>query len=157
MRSRISWPRGEAVKRGDTQAALAEVAASKGKNYNEFDKESAQGVEEAYLWAGRPEAEAKTLAMSEVTFPQFAEFKKLGREFVRMAEQSAAAGDAKTQQEMLMANWQIGNTIRNGGHDVTLITELVGIAIENLSLRAWPAETVWRGLGVGCSGSERGG
>jgi hypothetical protein len=110
--------------------------AAKGKIYDEFDRESAQGLGDAYLSAGRSEAEAKTLGMAEVTLPQLAEFKKLGRQFLELAEKSAAAGDTKTQEEMLLANWQIGNQMRSGGATATLITELVGIAIENLTLRS---------------------
>jgi hypothetical protein len=66
-----------AMKRGDTKAALEELSAAKTKGYDEYDRESAQGLEDAYLFAGRPEAEAKTLGMSEITLPQLAQFKQM--------------------------------------------------------------------------------
>jgi len=130
----------DAEKRGDTQTAYAEVMAARGKGYDEFDRQSAEGLAAAYLSAGRSPAEAKTLGMSEVTLPQLAEFKKLGREFITLAEDSAVKGDTETEQEMRIANWQIGNRMRNGGTPSTIITELVGIAIENLTLRSCPPE-----------------
>jgi hypothetical protein len=125
----------DAVKRGDTQTAYAEVMAARGKGYDEFDRESSQGLGEAYLFAGRSEAEAKILGI-EVTLPQYAEFKKVGHQFLDLAQKSADAGDIKTQQELLLANWQMGNQMRNGGAPAFTIAELVGIAIENLTLRS---------------------
>jgi hypothetical protein len=129
-----------AMKRGDTKAALAELAAAKDKGYDEYDRESAQGLEDAYLFAGRPEAEAKTLGMSEITLPQLAQFKMMGREFVDMAEKAAASGDTKTQQELLMVNWAIGQKLRESTGLTPVITELVGIAMQNITLGKWPAD-----------------
>lgn len=127
-----------AMKRGDTKTALAELAAAKTKGYDEYDRESAQGLEDAYLSAGRPEAEAKTLGMSEITLPQLAQFKMLGKEFVDLAEKAAASGDTKTQQELLMVNWEIGEKLRNATGLTPVITELVGIAMQNTTLGKWP-------------------
>jgi hypothetical protein len=125
----------DAIKRGETQVAYAEVMAAKGKGYDEFDRESSQGLADAYLFAGRSEAEAKILGI-EVTLPQYAEFKKVGRQFLDLAQKSADAGDTKTQEDLLLANWQMGNQMRSGGAPAFTIAELVGIAIENLTLRS---------------------
>ena len=129
-----------AMKRGDTKAALAELAATKDKGYDEYDRQSAQGLEDAYLSAGRPEAEAKTLGMSEITLPQLAQFKEMARQIADMAQTAAASGDTKTQQELLMVSWGIGEKLRNSTGLTPIITELVGIAIENFTLGKWPAD-----------------
>ena len=129
-----------AMKRGDAKTALEELAAAKTKGYDEYDRESAQGLEDAYRFAGRPEAEAKTLGMSEITLPQLAQFKALGKQFVDLAEKAGVAGDTKTQQDLLMVNWMIGEKFREASGLVPVITELVGIAMQNITLGKWPAD-----------------
>src|SRR5215510_14802587 len=76
--------------------------------------------------------------MSEITLPQLAQFKSLGREFGELAEKAAASGDTKTQQELLMVNWLIGEKFREASGLVPIITELVGIAMQNTTLGKWP-------------------
>ena len=129
----------EAMKRGDTQAAIAELAAAKGKGYEEYFGDSADGLEAAYRAAGYSEADAKMLGGCDITLPQLAQIKSLGREFLKIAENAAAAGDTKTQQQMALLNWEIGRQLRAASGSVPIITELVGLAMENHTLRAWPA------------------
>jgi hypothetical protein len=129
----------DAMKRGDAQTALAEITAAGDKGYNEFDRESTQGLEDAYLAAGHDVAEAKTLAMAEVTLPQLVQFKGLGRQFIDLAEKAAASGDTQAQQNLLMMNWEIGQKLRADSGTLPLIAELVGIAMQNATLSKWPA------------------
>jgi hypothetical protein len=128
----------EAFKRGDTAAALAEIAAAKGKTYDEFDRESMQGLEEAYLSAGRTAAEAKTLGMAEVTLPQLVQFRELSHQLTDLAEKAGASGDSQTQQQLLTMNWEIGQKIRTGAGVLPIIEELVGISMQNGTLSKWP-------------------
>lgn len=137
-----------AVKRGDTDAAFKEIMAASDKGYEEFVRESMEGLEEAYLSVGRSPAEAKTLGSSEVTLPHLAQLKSLGRKFLDLAEKAAAAGDTKTQQQLLMANWMIGQKLRSNAQTLPIITDLVGIAVENATYRAWPAGTDFDGRPV---------
>lgn len=134
-----------AIKRGDTDAAFKEIMAAKDKGYEEFMRESMQGLEDAYLSAGRSAAEAKTLGSAEVTLPHLAQLKGVGRKFLDLAEKAAATGDTKTQQEMLLANWMIGQKLRSNAETLPIITDLVGIAMENATYRAWPAGTDFNG------------
>jgi hypothetical protein len=127
----------EAMKNGNVKTAMDEIAASGSKPYDEFVRESAQGLEEAYLLAGRPISEAKALGMAEVRLPHLAQLKGLGREFLDLAEKSSA--DPKSQQELLLINWQIGERLRSAPQRTALITELVGIAMQNATLNNWPA------------------
>jgi len=130
----------EAMKRGDTTGALAELAAAKEKDYEEYFRESMQGAEEAYLSAGRLEAEAKILGISDITLPHLVQLKMLGQQFLELAEKAGAAGDTKTQQEMLQVNWEIGQKLRSAPESVPMISELVGIAMQNATLTKWPAD-----------------
>jgi hypothetical protein len=138
----------EAMKRGDTQKALAELAAGKGKGYNEYFAESTEGLQEAYLAAGHETAEAKTLGMAEITLPHLAPLKEVGRQFVELAEKAAAAGDQKTAQNLLMANWVIGQKLREASDSVPIITQLVGVAIQNATLKNWPAGVPFNGQNI---------
>ena len=135
----------DAMKRGDTQAALAEIAATKDKAYDEYDGPSMQGLEDAYLAAGRAAAEAKTLGTAEVTLPQLAQFKQLGLQFVDLAKTAAANGDMQTAQQMLMINWDIGQKMRAAEGVVPIIEELVGIAMQNATLNNWPSGVDFNG------------
>jgi hypothetical protein len=131
----------DAMKNGDVKGALAEIAASRSKPYDEMMRESAQALEEAYLAAGRSIGEAKALGMAEITLPHLAQLKKFGGEFLNLAEKSATSGDAKAQQDLLLINWQIGEKLRSAPDSSPLITELVGIAMQNATLKKWPVET----------------
>jgi hypothetical protein len=130
-----------AMIRGDTTAAMAELAAAKGKTYEEYFRESIQGLEDAYRFAGRSEAEAKVLGSSEITLPHLAQLKSLGKQFLDLAAKAGAQGDLKTQQQLLMLNWEIGHTLRESSGVVPIISEFVGIAMENATLRGWPQKS----------------
>jgi hypothetical protein len=134
-----------AIKRGDTQTALAELMAAKGKGFEEYFRDSTEGLEAAYASAGYSEAEAKLLGSCDITLPHLAQIKGVGRYFLDLAEKAGAAGDTKTQQQMALLNWEIGQTLRKASGSVPVITELVGIAMENHSLRGWPAGTDFSG------------
>jgi hypothetical protein len=102
----------DAMKRGDTEAALRELQAAKDKGYEEYFRDSLQGLEEAYASVGRPDAEAKILALSDVSIDHLPQIKNLGKQLINSAEKAAAKGDVKTQEEILAANWEIGNKLR---------------------------------------------
>jgi hypothetical protein len=131
----------DAMSSGDVARALAEVKASEGKSFNDFTRESAQGLEEAYLLAGRSIAEAKALGSAEITLPHLAQIKAAGRQMLELAEQRAAAGDTAGQLELLKANWQLGASFRNSGNQGILITDYVGLSMQNPTLSKWPAGT----------------
>lgn len=128
------------MKQGNTQAALAELGTAQGKTFDDYTRETAQGLEEAYLAAGRSIAEAKVLGGSEVLLPHLAQLKGVGAQFLNAAVEREKAGDLAGQLEYLKANWEIGNHFRQSGKGV-LITDLVGLVMENLTYRAWPANT----------------
>ena len=135
----------DAIKHGDTQTAIAELLAAKGKGFEEYFRDSTEGLEAAYASAGYSMVEAKMLGSCDITLPHLAQIKGVGRHFLDLAEKAAATGDTKTQQQMALLNWQIGQTLRKASGSVPVITELVGIAMENHTLRGWPAGTDFAG------------
>ena len=128
----------EQLAKGDVAGALEEINAAENKSYDDFTKEMAFAQEEAYLSAGRSVVEAKALGNSEVLLPQLAPFKKLGVDLAERAVEAGNAGDTASQQAILSATWELGHQLRLSGRDGTLLSGLVGLAIENIALNKWP-------------------
>jgi hypothetical protein len=131
----------EAIKAGDLKAAVADLNGARGKNYYDYTQESSKGLEEAYLSAGREAWEAKLLGSAEIRLPHVVAFSAMGRELLAAGEKAGAAGDVLQQIEYLRATWELGERLRESTRKGALITDLVGIATQNRSLRAWPTGT----------------
>lgn len=131
----------DALKQGDTTRALAELNAAGSKGFNDFTRESMQGLEEAYLSAGRTLPEAKALGTAEITLPHMVQFNGLGRDLQKAAYERAGAGDTAGQLQFLKANYDAGAQFRLSPTQGILITDLVGLGMQNATLRAWPAGT----------------
>ncbi len=120
---------------GDATGAVRELQAAQGKTFRDYSRETAMGLEEAYLSAGRSPAEAKAYGSSEVLLPALAPFKDTVRKLSDVAEQYRAAGDLESARTVLESMWQTGHQLRAAGNEGTIITELVGLAMENISLQ----------------------
>jgi hypothetical protein len=96
------------------------------------------GLEEAYRAAGHPPEVALALSASELHLPALAPFKKLGSQLADLAGEYARAGDAQSQERLLEGVWQTGSQLRESGRDGPLITDLVGLALQNITLQRWP-------------------
>lgn len=131
----------QALKDGDVTAALGELASMAGKGFNDFTRESMVGLEEAHLEAGRSPGEAKALTAS-LLLPQLAQIKWIGAELGREAERRGTAGDSAGQQRLLAAVRDLGGQMRdaNGANSGVILTDLVGLAIENIALKNWPSQ-----------------
>jgi hypothetical protein len=123
---------------GNPTAALAEITLAANKNYNDYYRESALGLEEAYLEAGRPPTEAKALGGSEILLPQLAPLKQLGVQLADLSAEYGKAGDSDSQQALLNGVYQMGTQLRDSGKQGTLIGSLVGLALQNIALQHWP-------------------
>jgi hypothetical protein len=128
----------EKMNGGDVQGALAEIAATEGKRYNDYTREAIIGLDEAYLSAGRPVVEAKALGSSNLLLPQFAPMKKLASEFADLAVEYGKVGDVAAQQSLLEGAWRMGTQLREFGESASLLQDLVGLAMENMALQRWP-------------------
>jgi hypothetical protein len=128
----------ELMKRGDATGALAEIVAGRTKKLDDYTRETMAGLEEAYVLAGRPLAESKAMGSSEILLPQLAPFKKLAIDLRDTAEKYGQAGDGPGQAALLEAGWIMGSQLRESGQRGALLNELVGLAVENISLQYWP-------------------
>lgn len=119
----------ERMRAGDVAGALADVAAAQGKTFEDFTRQSMVSLTEAYMASGRSIAEANVAGSAEVLLPHLAQIKRLAEGLMAQAAENPAATQAA---------WQIGTHLRqeNGG---ILLTDAVGLAIQNILLRDWPA------------------
>lgn len=122
---------------GDVAGAVAEINAARGKKFDDFTHQMALAGEEAYLSAGRNPAEAKALGSAEVLLPHLRELGDLGKGLIGKADEYGAAGDAASQQALLAAGWEIGQQLRVD-ENAPLVTQLVGVALQNRALGQWP-------------------
>lgn len=126
---------------GNPTAALAEINSAADKHFDDYYRQSALGLEEAYLEAGRSPAEAKALGGSEILLPQLAPLKNLGVQLADLSADYGKAGDAASQQALLTGVYEMGSQLRENGNRGTLITSLVGLALQNIVLQHWPEGT----------------
>ncbi len=126
---------------GSPTAALAEITSAADKHFDDYYRQSALGLEEAYLEAGRSPVEAKALGGSEILLPQLAPLKNLGVQLADLSADYGKAGDAASQQALLTGVYEMGSQLRDNGNRGTLITSLVGLALQNIVLQHWPEGT----------------
>jgi hypothetical protein len=123
---------------GNATAALAEITSTANKHFDDYYRHSALGLEEAYLGAGRSPAEAKALGGSEILLPQLAPLKSLGVQLADLSAEYGKAGDSASQQALLNGVYEMATQLRDNGNQGTLVTSLVGLALQNIVLQHWP-------------------
>lgn len=121
---------------GQIDQGLQEMAASAGKGINDYTSDQAQELEEAYLSAGYSEAEAERIADSNVVLPELYQVKQLGVDLVDLGNAYNQAGDAASAQAAFQMALTIGQQYANPSTDWTLISQLMGMAVEKTALSA---------------------
>lgn len=127
-------------KTGQAELAVQEVMAGAAKpSYDDYVLDSMQSADEAYRAAGYSEADAKALSTSGALLPQMAELKRVGVSLVDLANTYQQAGDNASAQAALQMSLALGQRL-DDPNALTLIQNLVGIAIEKKALDAMPAD-----------------
>jgi hypothetical protein len=124
----------DSLKSGQMDRAAQEItAASSKQQFQDYSMDFLQTAEEAYRSAGYSDAEAKTIAATQLLLPQLAELRELGRQMVGLANSYRQSGDAGSADSALQMDIALGQ--RFGGYPgEPLINRLVGIAIERDAL-----------------------
>jgi hypothetical protein len=126
------------IKSGDKASALQEMTAAATKpTWDDFGRITVQNAEEAYLAAGYSTLDAKTAASAGLLLPQLAQLKSLAQGMAETATNYRQAGDAQSAQSTLQMTLDMGAKIA-GPTDQSLITTLVGMAIEKIALSQMP-------------------
>lgn len=119
---------------GQSDKALQELTAAAGKPMDDYTVGRMQEDEEAYLAAGYPPAEAKTIAQEDILLQQLAPMKQLGQSLVSLANAYTQSGDQASAQSVLQMALNLGQNVGGNSADPTLITPLVGAAVETMAL-----------------------
>jgi hypothetical protein len=122
---------------GQTDKALQELNAASGKQFDDYTVDRIETDEEAYLSAGYPPAEAKTIATQSVLLEQLTQIKKLGQSLVSQANTYTQSGDAQSAQAVLQMAMGLGQNVAGASSSSpALISQLVGVAIQKMALGA---------------------
>jgi len=124
----------DALKSGQMDRAVQEITAASGKQqFQDYSMDFLQNAEDAYRSAGYSDADAKSIAATELLLPDLKELRDLGRQMVSLANSYRQSGDSASADAALQMNIALGQ--RFGGYPgEPLVDRLVGIAIEHDAL-----------------------
>ena len=124
----------DAFKSGQMDRAVQEITAASGKQqFQDYTMDFLQNAEDAYRSAGYSEADAKSIAATQLLLPDLKELRDLGRQMVGLSNSYRLSGDSVSAD----AAWQMDIALAQrfgGGPGEPLINRLVGIAIERDAL-----------------------
>jgi len=121
-------------KSGETEQALRELAAATAKPaFENYLVDFIQNAEEAYHAGGFPTAEAKAAAGMGALLPELAQLKSAGVGLAELAKKYQQAGDEASARTALEMALTLGHRL-DQTPQITLIQELVGMAIERIAL-----------------------
>ncbi|MBC8002733.1 MAG: hypothetical protein H7X97_09105 [Opitutaceae bacterium] len=131
------------LKNGRPDQAVADLLAANGKTgFNDYTLDAMQNTEDLYLQSGKSPAEAKMLGVSTALLPHLAQFKGLAQDMAVLQRQYLAAGDTASAENLARMGMQLGEQLVAGGGSKTLISQLVGAAIERIVINPLdPAKT----------------
>ena len=131
------------LKNGRPDEAVADLlAASRKTSFNDYMLDAMQNTEDLYLQSGKSPAEAKALGASTALLPHLAQFKGLAQDMAALQRQYLASGDTASAENLAKMGTQLGQQLIEGEGSKTLISQLVGAAIERIVLSPLdPAKT----------------
>jgi hypothetical protein len=111
--------------------ALKELTQAHAKpELNDFNRDYIQCLEELYGSTGLPSVLAKVAAMQGLEMQHLGQMKELARQVSTHRQQCLAAGAPTTAATLAEAGLRLGQRFSGGNGGMTLINQLVGIAIE---------------------------
>lgn len=129
------------LKGGRTEEGLADLVAASGKKgFQDYTLDAIQNAEELYLQAGKSPAEAKVLGAATGLLPHLAQLKGLAQEMAGLQQQYLSAGDKASAERLARMGLQLAQHLMDGEGSRSLISQLVGNAVERISLKPLDAE-----------------
>jgi len=139
----------EHLKNAQPEQAQADLLAASGKTgFQDYTLDAIQNAEDLFLQSGKSPAEAKAMASSSVLLPHLAQLKGLAQEMAILQRQYLAGGDAASAENLAALGLQLGQRLGTGEASHTLISQLVGIAVERIVLNPLDAERSYDFLGA---------
>lgn len=123
------------LKQSEPDQAVADLlAASRLNRFDDYTVQAMQTAEELYLSAGLSQGEAKALGGSSVLLPHLAQLKDLTRTLMDLRGQYIAAGDARSAENLAQYTMSLGDRLMSGEGSRFSINQLVGAAIQQITL-----------------------
>ena len=117
------------------QQAIQELqTAASRPGIHDYLRERMQGLEELYLGAGTPPAEAKALGMTGLALPMLPQLNELARETLSLQQQYAAAGDTASAEALAQYQVLLARHLSQGQGATCLVNQRVGMAMERGAL-----------------------
>jgi hypothetical protein len=136
------------LKQGKAAEGLQEfMTANSRKEYNDFSREYIQNLEEVCQASGLSSLLAKAAAMQAVGLDHLAPMRSLGREIRDYRKRYLDGGDDGSAELLANAGLQFGQHLSEGYGGMTLINQLVGIAIESTFLAELDPNTSYPAIG----------
>ena len=120
--------------RSDDAVRLLSEAMQRG-SLDDYAMVNVVSAEEAYLSAGFTPLQAKAAAMFGMTMPQVAQMTHLSQEMEALRNAYAGTGDAESAQAMIEMGIDLGHRVQQSLGNRILISDLVGVAIEQRFLK----------------------
>jgi hypothetical protein len=137
----------DAFKSGQMDRAVEEITAATGKQqFQDYTMEFLQNAEEAYRSVGYSDADAKSIAATQLLLPDLKELRDLGRQMVSLANSYRQSGDSASADAALQMDIALGQRFA-GYPGEPLIDRLVGIAIERDALTTMDPNTSYGSSG----------
>jgi hypothetical protein len=120
-----------------TDQAVQELVTASGKSaFNDYTLERLQDDEEAYRAAGYSVAESQLLASQQLLLPQLVQTKELSGQMIALANSYQQNGDEASHQAVLDMALDLGRRYSDSAPGESLISQLVGVAVERTALAA---------------------
>ncbi|MGE3313315.1 MAG: hypothetical protein AB7O66_25390 [Limisphaerales bacterium] len=133
---------------GNREKALEHLTAANTKpGFQDYVGESARTAEELYRSEGRSEAEARALGSSTALLPHLAHLKRLSNDLADLQKELVAAGDPSGAAHVAHLGLGLSEQLTQGPGSLTLVGELVGIAVGANLVRNLPQDTAYEFLG----------
>jgi hypothetical protein len=133
----------EHFKSGETDQAVQEIIAAAEKPFHDYTPERYQDDAEAYLAAGFSVADAKTASSLRLLLPQLAQMRDLSLNMIELAKSYRQSGDDASAQAALQMTIDLGQRYSTPSPGEAGISQLVGLAIEGMALKAMDASSAY--------------
>lgn len=129
------------LKQGQTEAALAELAAATRKTgFDDYALDASLGAEELYLAAGYSPGQAKAFGTANTLYPHLEPLKDVARELAELEKQQVAAGNVEGAAQLAEYGAQLARQLSGAGGGKPLVADLTAISILGLTLKPLPPD-----------------
>jgi RNA polymerase sigma factor (sigma-70 family) len=129
---------------GQIDKAVQALSGAAGKSLDDYSQSRIVDDNEAYLSAGYSPAESEIIATQSLLLTELSPLKQLGLRMVDLANAYNQSGDPASAQAVLQMAMNLGKSLQSAqSSSPALISQLVGMAIQNKALGAMDPNSVY--------------